>query len=265
MTLGVIGVGHIASAVVTGLCTSPDWSEAILLSPRNPARAAALAARFPAVGIAADNQAVIDGCDRLVLALRPQDAAAALGGLRLPPDLPLVSLMAMIPAAALRDLTGSAAAIVRAVPLPSAAHHQGPIAQWPADAAVEALLARIGRVVVVDGEAALHALWATTGLVATWYGLADGVAGWLRRQGVAPAEAAAYVAALITNIDDALDRPGATGFADLAEAASTRGGLNEQAARELAAAGWFAAVDARLDRLLRRLEGDLEPSERGQE
>ena len=259
MTLGFIGIGHIASAVVTGLCTSPHWSEPVLLSPCNAARSRALAERFPSVRVAVDNQAAIDGSDRLFLALRPQIAAEVLGGLRIRSDQPIVSLMAMVPEAALRRLSKSAAAIVRAVPLPSAARHQGPIALWPAEPASEALLGRIGRVVVVESEAALHALWAATGLVATFYGLADGVAGWLQQRGVAPANATAYVAALIQTIDDALDCPGATGFADLAKAASTRGGLNEQAARELAAAGWFAAIDDRLDHLLRRLEGEIEP------
>ena len=79
MTLGFIGVGHIAGAVITGLCTSPGWSEPILLSPRSTSMAAALAARFPLVSVAADNQAVIDGCGRLVLAVRPQVAATVLG------------------------------------------------------------------------------------------------------------------------------------------------------------------------------------------
>src|SRR5450432_3719600 len=102
MTLGVIGIGHIAEAIVTGLCTSPGWSEPILLSPRNAARAAALAERFPSAMVAADNQAVIDGSDRLILALRPQIATAVLSGLRVPPDQPVISLMAMMPEAALR-------------------------------------------------------------------------------------------------------------------------------------------------------------------
>jgi len=260
MTLGFIGVGHIAGAVVTGLSTSPGWSEPILLSPRSAAMAGALAARFPAVKVAADNQAVIDGCDRLVLAVRPQVAATVLGGLEIRPDQPIVSLIGMVPEADLRRLVRSAAIIVRACPLPSVAEHRGPIALWPADPASEALLGRIGRVVAVESEAALHALWATTGLIATHYRLADTIVAWLHQRGVAPDRATSYVAALIQAIDGALDRPGATGFSDLAVAASTRGGLNEQATRELAAAGWFGAIDGTLDRLLQRLEGERDPS-----
>ena len=260
MTLGFIGVGHIAGAMVTGLSTSPGWSEPILLSPRSAAMAASLAARFPAVTIAADNQAVIDGCDRLVLAVRPQVAAAVLGELSIRPDQPILSLIGMVSEAELRRLVRSTALIVRACPLPSVAEHRGPIALWPSDPASEALLGRIGRVVAVESESALHALWAATGLIATWYGLADAVALWLQQRGVAPEGATSYVAALIQAIDGALDRPGATGFSDLAVGASTRGGLNEQAARELSAAGWFGAIDGTLDRLLRRLESERDQS-----
>jgi len=259
MTLGFIGVGHIAGAVVTGLSTSPGWSEPILLSPRSTTMAAALATRFPSVKVAADNQAVIDGCDRLILAVRPQVAAAVLGGLAIRPDQPILSLIGMVAEAELRRLVRSAAIIVRACPLPSVAEHRGPIALWPADPDTEALLGRIGRVVTVESESALHALWAATGLIATHYRLADAIAAWLQRRGVAPDRAASYVAALIQAIDGPLDRPGATGFSDLAVAASTRGGLNEQAARELAAVGWFGAIDGTLDRLLRRLEGEIRP------
>jgi pyrroline-5-carboxylate reductase len=43
--------------------------------------------------------------------------------------------------------------------------------------------------------------------------------------------------------------------ADLAQAAQTPGGLNEQALRELANANWFGAIGSALDGILKRLEG----------
>src|SRR5258706_12591590 len=132
MTLGIIGVGHIAGAVVTGLCTSSGWSEPILLSPRSAAMAAALAARFPSVTVAADNQAVIDGCDRLVLAVRPQVAAAVLDGLHFRPDQPILNLIGMGPEAEPRRLVRVPAVIVPARPPPSVAEQRRPIGPLPA-------------------------------------------------------------------------------------------------------------------------------------
>ena len=47
MTLGFIGTGSIAAAVVKGLCRADPAPDAVLVSPRNAEKAAALAAEFP--------------------------------------------------------------------------------------------------------------------------------------------------------------------------------------------------------------------------
>ncbi|MGH6894324.1 MAG: NAD(P)-binding domain-containing protein, partial [Dongiaceae bacterium] len=61
MRLGFVGTGAIASAIVTGLNASDAGRDAVLVSPRNPGIAAALAAKFANVAVAASNQAVLDG------------------------------------------------------------------------------------------------------------------------------------------------------------------------------------------------------------
>jgi pyrroline-5-carboxylate reductase len=48
---GVLGVGAIAEAIVTGACAA-DHPPTVLLSPRNAARATALSERFASVGVA---------------------------------------------------------------------------------------------------------------------------------------------------------------------------------------------------------------------
>ena len=63
LRLGVIGVGNIARALLTGLATAVHPPAQILLSPRGAAHAAALAARFPTMRVASDNQAVLDGSE----------------------------------------------------------------------------------------------------------------------------------------------------------------------------------------------------------
>ena len=61
MTYGVLGVGAIGTAIVTGLCESVNDAPRVLLSPRNAGIAAGLAQRFATVEVMADNQAVVDG------------------------------------------------------------------------------------------------------------------------------------------------------------------------------------------------------------
>src|SRR5918997_1806918 len=90
---GVLGVGAIAEAIVTGAC-SADQPPTMLLSPRNAARAAALSERFSSVGVGADNQAVIDRSSVAILAVRPQDAEAVLEEVTFREGQRVISLMA---------------------------------------------------------------------------------------------------------------------------------------------------------------------------
>ena len=46
-SIGIIGVGEIAGAIVDGLCSRPEEAPAILLSPRNRTTAGELAALLP--------------------------------------------------------------------------------------------------------------------------------------------------------------------------------------------------------------------------
>jgi len=67
------------------------------LSPRNEEIAAELAARYPDVRIASDNQAVLDECDTVMLAVRPQIAHEVLPQLRFRREHHLISLIATLP------------------------------------------------------------------------------------------------------------------------------------------------------------------------
>ena len=74
-TYGVLGVGSIARAIVIGLCDGISDPPRIVLSPRGAAVSAELAGRYPSVSVAADNQAVVDGADVVLVCLRKADAA----------------------------------------------------------------------------------------------------------------------------------------------------------------------------------------------
>ena len=67
MRIGFLGTGAITEAVVTGLATAPEPPD-IVVSPRTIARSRALAQCFGNVAVAADNQAVLDRADIVVLA-----------------------------------------------------------------------------------------------------------------------------------------------------------------------------------------------------
>ena len=144
MTYGIIGVGAIAAAIVTGLCEHAADAPAIVLSPRNAGRAADLASRFPTVRVAQSNQDVIDGSSVLLLCLRPQEARSVLPGLSFREQQAIVSMMAGISIEALRELVAPAQSIARAIPLPAVAAREGATPIFPPTEAARALFARLG-------------------------------------------------------------------------------------------------------------------------
>ena len=86
MVYGVLGVGAIGAAIVTGLCENVDDAPQVLLSPRNAGIAAGLTQRFATVDVAEDNQAVVDGAPVVIVCVRPQVAHTVLAELRFPAD-----------------------------------------------------------------------------------------------------------------------------------------------------------------------------------
>ena len=251
MNLGFLGTGAITEAVITGLGAAPE-APAIVVSPRNAARSSALAARFANVAVAPDNQTVLDRADTVVLALRPQDIVTALDGLRFRREQTIISFVALLPMVRLQRLVAPAERICRAIPLPSAALRTGPIALWPALPDVADLLGRVGTVVAAPTEEMLEPLWATTALMAPFYEHVNHVTGWLVANGVPVPIAASYA----TRLHAAWSRVATEHADDLAalrDASQTRGGLNEQALRQLGEAGNYDALRAALSAVLRRL------------
>lgn len=116
--IGVLGVGALGAAIVTGLCEDVDDAPEVLLSPRNATIAAGLAERFPTVAVAPDNQAVVDGSPAVILCVRPQIAHDVLSPLRFHADRVVVSAMAGVSVTTLEALVAPATDVARVIPLP---------------------------------------------------------------------------------------------------------------------------------------------------
>lgn len=259
MTLGFIGTGNIASAVVTGLCAAPAPPGKVLVSPRSAEKAFALAAAFPAVEVAPDNQAVVDGSATVVLAVRPQDAERILTPLRFRAEQRVISLLALTPLETARELVapagaaGAAGAIVRALPLPSCAERLGPIVVYPGEPWAMAFFAPIGTPLAAAEERELNVLWALTALIAPYFALIAAGAGWAANAGVAAPTAGTYLATMFHALSTLAVRAPGGDFEALVAEATTPGGLNQQALDEIRAAGGFEAFLAALDAILARL------------
>lgn len=253
-TIGFVGTGAIAEAVIRGLCTSPGLKAPpqLVLSPRSAVRSAALAAEFSMCTVAASNQEVVDRCDWVVISLLAQQATAIISELKFRPGQQIVSL---IPFGLLdvRPLVGPSTNVVFALPMPSVAIHLGPVAMFPPNKQVAELFGHIGVPVELANDEEMGAITPVTALMAPYYHLLGHTTNWVADKGVPKEAASKFVGSLFHALTvDALKVQG-DGYEALTEECQTKGGLNEQTLQELKASGaydhWTDALESIATRL----------------
>lgn len=258
--LGFVGTGKITTAVVDGLCSHCPPIAPIVLSPRGSYAPGLLERHGPQrVVIAPDNQAVLDASDTVFLALRPQDATAALQQLRFGPSHLCVSLMHGISPAAIAAASGcDESEIVRANPLPACATGNGITAMYPPHPGVSAMFRELGSVHEVSTLDDLHVLHAASCLMGPIFQLMHTGAIWTagaaaeRGGSITKEQAELYMQDLLSSVAAEGNNRSLDGFASLV-AQQTRGGLNERNIARLTAAGTFDAVADALGATLRDL------------
>lgn len=255
MNIGFIGTGAITEAVVTGLCEAGTPGLSIVLSPRNLRRSQALSERYDAVEVAGNNQQVVDRCELVCLAVRPQDAGQVVGALAFREGQRVASFVATLSASEQERLVRPAAFAGRVGPVPSAARRSGPVAIFPPDEQLAELFGRIGIVIQVTEEAHVDAFFSVSALMAPYFELLETVSAWLRDQGIDAADADTYTGSIFHAIAERSTQPRGEGFAELVAEHATRAGINEQLRRELLASGFYRRIEAGLDLIQARMQG----------
>lgn len=253
MRLGFIGTGAITSAIVTGL-NAAGGGDTILVSPRNAETAAALAAKFPSVTVAASNQAVLDGSDVVMLAVRPQVVDEVLTGLRFRSDHRVISLMAITPLHKVAALVAPATRITRAVPIPIVADRRGPTPIYPPDPVAAEIFNRLGTAIEATSADQFSAYSAATATMAPYFTMAEEIASWLTRHGVPAGDARRFVATAFQGLGNIAVATPEHSLAALAGEFATRGGINEQVVALMKERGAFDALSAGLDAVLERMK-----------
>lgn len=253
-TYGVLGVGSIAEAIVTGVC-STDAAPDVVLSPRSAQRSARLAERFPSVRVADHNQAVVDAADVVVLCLLPELADEVLSGLSFRSGQAVVSAMAGVSMVRLADLVAPAAEIARSVPVPAVASRASVTPVHPGTTSATGLYDRLGGSMVIADERAYESLSVASATVAAYFDYLRTIADWLVGHGIEESSARRYVADHFAALEPELRTPDVD-FSVLASAHTTPGGLNEQFARDLDQGGVHDVVRRGLDDLLQRISPD---------
>ncbi|MGE3304825.1 MAG: pyrroline-5-carboxylate reductase [Rhizobiaceae bacterium] len=255
MRLGFIGTGALTAAIVTGLKSVADNDAQVIVSPRNEEISAGLARSLPDVSVAADNQAVLDQCDMVMLAVRPQVAVEVLTPLTFRADHHVVSLIATVSSEQVARIVAPATRITLALPMPMSAYRQGATIICPPDREVAALFGRVGAAIEVESTQEFQLLGGVTATFATFFTLQDTIHGWMTERGVPSGKARDYIAAIYKALASAPEKSPELDFAHLAKEYATRGGINEQVVRELIGRGVFGMVRDSLDNAHRRISG----------
>jgi pyrroline-5-carboxylate reductase len=257
-TFGVLGAGAMGRAIVEGvLRTTSLKAEDILVVDHDPERRQAMAALGCVV--AESSSAMLDATC-LLLAVRPQDFAAAAAQLRSDKCRLAVSVMAGLSADAIAAALGPSTRVVRTMPNTAASIGEavigmaaGPGATEDDLAIAERLLQGVGTIVQVD-EAQMHAVTAVSGSGPAYvYLLAEAIEAEARALGLSAEQADVLVrsmvkgAALLQGGDDR--SPG-----ELRQAVTTPGGTTEAGLEAMQAGGFVEAVRAGVRAACRRGE-----------
>ena len=121
LTLGFIGTGGIASAMVRGFCSSPDFSGRINLTVhKNREKADALKKLFPdRISVHESNQAAADASDVVFICVLPQQHEAVVRALRFRADQRVMHITGGAKLADSLALYAPAKSAARAIPLPA--------------------------------------------------------------------------------------------------------------------------------------------------
>ncbi|ULJ75758.1 pyrroline-5-carboxylate reductase [Rhizobium gallicum] len=253
--IGFIGTGAITDAMVRGLLAEPAAVPHVMVSQRSADVSARLAADFPQVLVSGDNQAIVDGCDTVVLAIRPQIAEEVIRPLKFRDRQKVISVIAATSREALLDWIRADVRLSQAIPLPFVARRKGVTAIYPPDADTAVLFNVLGNAVECETKAEYDLLAAASALMATYFGIMHRTTEWLAENGLPEEKGRAYLAPLFASLSETAIFVGKDAdFIDLSREFATKGGLNEQVFEDFERNDGIEALRRALGRILKRIE-----------
>jgi len=255
--IAFVGGGNMAASLIGGLLAAGHPASRLRAAVRTADNAARLRQRF-AVETLTDSAQAIAGADVVVLAVKPQQMAEALRGLRVEPSATVISVAAGVRVATLAQWLGTTA-VVRSMPNTPALFRSGISGLYaePALSAVsrqraERVLGCVGETCWVGQEEQIDAVTALSGCGPAYYFLLTEV---LRNAGAAlgldPAVAAQLAHSTFIGAAQ-MARDAGEDVAVLRAQVTSKGGSTEAALAHLEAAGLgrifqeaLAAADSR--------------------
>lgn len=253
-TLGILGVGHLASYTVRGLRHAGDTRH-IILSPRG-AKVAKELADTCNCEIAPDNQTVIDQSDLLLLAVRPDALADLIGELKFKPNQTVISVLAGITLEQLRSYPElQQCEMVRALPSTSAEVCSGPIPLYPENPVAEALFDRIGTVVQLESEKLFDVALSHACLHGWSYFLIQQLVDWSCAQGMDETTARKMVAHSISSAVDFAEAKPDMSYEEIGHSIATEGTFTLTGIEDIKASGGLDSWQAAMELIAQKAKG----------
>jgi pyrroline-5-carboxylate reductase len=283
LTLGFIGCGTIASAIITGFSKqSVVRINSIVVSRRSESKSSVIQQQYPHLVVVEDNnQNIVDVADIVFLTVLPQQASPIIQALHFQGSKHvLVSLVSTSKIESLsHDSKLPIEQVFKMICLPAVAYAEGICLLQPkprnvmnADAnstinLLEQLFDTLGGVVIAENDKEMAAMMVPSSLMGSFYGILQNNRDWLvNRHNISNDKATVLVSRMYYSmIQDAMRKfsntsdEGSHLFDDLI-AEQTPGGLNEQVLANLKSLGVMEAYDIAQDSVVRRILGETDGS-----
>ena len=254
MNLGFIGVGKIASSVITGICGSKISFTKILISHRNKSIANKLKKKFKKVIIIKNNQEIVDNSDWVFLSITPIVGEKIIKKLKFKFNQTIISFISTTTLAQLKKAIKVKAKIIKAIPLPPISLRKGPIPICPPNKEVKKFFDKIGTTIEIKNEKTSINFWSTSGMMAPFYELLRVMIDWLIKKGVKRDNAQKYITSLFLALSMDAVVNSKRDLKYLVNDSQTPKGLNEQGVRELTKLGFYKKLEKTLNSIHKRLD-----------
>ena len=254
MRLGFIGVGKIASSVITGICNSEIKYKKITISSRNKEISRYLKKRFKKIIISKTNQEIVDQSDWIFLSVTPSVGEKIIKNLKFQSNQKVISFISTITLSQLKKMINKKVDIIRAIPLPPISLREGPVPICPPNKKVKAFFDKLGSTVEIKSEKLSINFWSTSGMMASYYNILDTMSVWLSKKDIKKLDAQKYVTSLFLALSKDAVINSNKDLKLLVNESQTSKGLNEQGLKEMKKKNVYKSVTSTLDRIYKRLD-----------
>ena len=254
MKLGFIGTGKIASAIITGICSSKISFNKILISSRNKSIANRLKKKFKKVIIVKNNQEIVDRCNWIFLSITPTVGKKIIKELSFKSTQTIISFISTITLSQLKKAIKVKAKIIRAIPLPPISLKKGPVPICPPNKKVKEFFDKIGTTVEIKNEKLSINFWSTSSMMAPFYEMLRFMTNWLVKKGIKKNKAQKYITSLFLALSEDAVVNSNRDLKYLVKDSQTPKGLNEQAVEKLIKSGFYKKLENTLNHIHKRLD-----------